>query len=216
MTNRGFWADVRLLIAGHLVFGPLVWWAITLIPIQSEADARTGIQSFLVRGNYLSKPGGIRKANNYRLTTYTGIRSCSFMGLPAMLHETACKSLKCVENSIRGTCSTDYQPKALSSWRPANTYRGDEISNHVFGLALDIDPMMNPCCGCKGHWAESERCPKDHQGTGEAPIGDYVIPNCWIDRFAAHGWYWLGNDPQLRDTMHFEYLAPPNEADCGG
>ena len=35
------------------------------------------------------------------------------------------------------------------------------------------------------------------------------LPRCWIDTFERYGFYWLGRDPQLRDTMHFEFLGNP-------
>ena len=38
-----------------------------------------------------------------------------------------------------------------------------------------------------------------------------ALPMCWINAFERYGFYWLGRDPQLRDTMHFEYLADPDE-----
>ena len=36
-----------------------------------------------------------------------------------------------------------------------------------------------------------------------------ALPRCWIDGFERFGFYWLGRDPGLRDTMHFEFLGDP-------
>jgi hypothetical protein len=36
-----------------------------------------------------------------------------------------------------------------------------------------------------------------------------ALPRCWIDAFERFGFYWLGRDPGLRDTMHFEFLGDP-------
>ena len=36
-----------------------------------------------------------------------------------------------------------------------------------------------------------------------------ALPKCWIDAFEHYGFYWLGRDPDLRDTMHFEFLGDP-------
>jgi hypothetical protein len=173
------------------------------------------VQRFLVRSDYLAAGRkGINRANAYRLRTYTRIRTTTFMGLGVDLHEAVHVPLTCVEKHIRAHCRDEYHPKALSGWRTRNSYRHPEISNHVFGLALDIDPTLNPCCGCVGNWATVERCAGLEAPEGEAPLGRHELPLCWIDAFERHGFYWLGHDPRLRDTMHFEYLAPPGAVSC--
>lgn len=170
-------------------------------------------QQFLIRSDYLTMPGGIHKANAYRVREYTPYRYTKFMGLGVTLHPVAIASLACVEKMIKSSCTDDYTPTSLSGWRPKDTYRGDEISNHVFGIAVDIDPERNPCCGCVKPWSDSPRCP-EQKSEVVTTIGDYELPECWIAAFKANGWYWLGDDPQLRDTMHFEFLAKPEEAGC--
>ena len=71
-----------------------------------------------------------------------------FMGLPISVHEKIAPALHCVEKRIRSTCtrkSRRYTPRAVGGFRTANSYRGAEISNHLFGIAIDIDPDRNPC-----------------------------------------------------------------------
>ena len=80
----------------------------------------------------------------------------------------------------------------------------------MFGIALDIDPERNPCCGCKGKWAKVELC----KGVLAGEVGPYEVPDCWIHAFKTYGWSWLGDDPILHDTMHFEYLAKPGDFKC--
>jgi len=187
--------------------------SLILIPLTTRGD-QSLIQTFLIRSNYLNS-GNVAKANNYRIHEYTSIRNTTFMGKNIMLHEKVIGPLKCVEKKIKATCSDNYTPKVLSGWRPNNTIQGAEISNHVFGIAIDIDPSINTCCGCVKDWAKAEGCknavkPDD----GSAPLGTYEIPRCWIDSFNEYGWYWLGDEPTLRDTMHFEFLAKPVDVSC--
>ncbi len=132
-----------------------------------------------------------------------------FFGLPVQLHRAVEPALKCVERRIRATCrkSADrYQPRALGGFRSVNTFRGGEVSNHLFGIALDIDPDRNPCCGCVEPWPNHPAC----QGKAETVFQTTELPRCWIRSFERYGFYWLGRDPQLRDTMHFEFLGNPD------
>jgi hypothetical protein len=195
----------------------LIAFALSVMCLASIVSAdQPLIQDFLVRSHYLAHGNtGIHKANSYRVVEYTGIRHTKFMGKPIMLHHKAHGPLACVEKQIKKQCNDDYKPMALSGWRTRNTIKGHEISNHVFGIAIDIDPHLNPCCGCVANWAKVPRC-KDAQvpADGSKPMGKYELPECWIRVFKENGWYWLGDEPTLRDTMHFEYLAKPGTVTC--
>lgn len=197
----------------------LLWAAATFLLLntligfveQATAAPAPRVQDFLVRAEYLKHGrAGINKANTWRTMTYTRIRQTSFMGHRIMLHESVHEPLKCVEQHISIMCDDPYQINAVSGWRTRNTYRYPEISNHVFGLAIDIDPERNPCCGCNGKWAKVELC----KGVKSHEVGPYELPDCWIAAFNAYGWAWLGDDPILHDTMHFEYLAKPGDFKC--
>ena len=132
-----------------------------------------------------------------------------FMGLWVNVHKKIAPALRCVEKRIRKVCTKrkdEYRPKALGGFREANSYRGGEISNHLFGIAIDIDSDRNPCCGCVSPWPDHPACKGDVSSVYERT----ALPRCWVTAFERYGFYWLGRDPELRDTMHFEFLGNPD------
>lgn len=133
-------------------------------------------------------------------------KTVRFMGLPVSIHEKIAPALACVEKRIRATCTgrSRYTPRAVGGFRTANTYRGVEVSNHLFGIALDIDPDRNPCCGCVDPWPSNPICKK----TGPV-FKRTALPRCWVKSFERFGFDWLGHD-SLEDTMHFEFLGDPD------
>jgi hypothetical protein len=133
--------------------------------------------------------------------------SVRFFGLPLTIHEKIVPALRCVEQRIVKRCNkpgSHYTPQAVGGFRQANTYRGGEVSNHLFGIAVDIDPARNPCCGCVEPWPEHQLCKNPERSIYEKTS----LTRCWIDAFERYGFYWLGRDA-LEDTMHFEYLGDP-------
>jgi hypothetical protein len=218
----------RLLWVGGLVLGGVAvaaGVAAATKPKQQLAPSPGGCapqppQPFLIRTNYLKTPGGLPAANKYRTEKYgylPGLTDSSwnpataasnavpttFFGLPITLNRRVVPVLKCVEQVIKSECvATLYTPRALSGLRNYNSYHGGEISNHMWGIAIDIDPDRNPCCGCVGHWANDPRCARPFEQ-------QYDLPNCWIGVFERYGFYWLGHDEHIRDTMHFEFLGDP-------
>jgi hypothetical protein len=187
-------------------------------------------QAFLIRKNFMiGKQLDGRKANQsirYRVqrygrvegapfeslndkTAYSQAKSVKFMGLPLLVHEKIAPALACVEHRIKKDCSKSedrYRAHAVGGFRTENSYRGAEVSNHLFGIAVDIDPNRNPCCGCVAPWPEHKAC----QGSAASVFERTELSRCWIDTFERYGFYWLGRDPQLRDTMHFEFLGNPD------
>jgi hypothetical protein len=129
-----------------------------------------------------------------------------FFGLPVSVHAKIAPALRCVEKRIRQTCTgrARYTPQALGGFRLANTYRGPELSNHLLGLAIDVDPDRNPCCGCIAPWSSSALCKE-----GGSVFERAALPKCWVRAFKRFGFDWLGND-ELEDTMHFEFLGDPD------
>lgn len=132
-------------------------------------------------------------------------RTVQFMGLPISIHAKIAPALAAVEKRIRKNCtgSSRYTPKAIGGFRSGNTYRGVEVSNHLLGIAIDIDPDRNPCCGCVDPWPDNPVCKKP--GTVYKRT---ALPRCWIQSFERFGFDWLGHDT-LEDTMHFEFLGDP-------
>ena len=186
-------------------------------------------QDFLIRSNFV-KHGQLEavahdRALRYRAEQYGSVEGMGldrynterayasavnvrFMGLPLQIHKKIAPALRCVERYIARTCTAPnerYVPRAVGGFRQANTYRGGEISNHLFGIAIDIDPNRNPCCGCVAPWHDHPAC----RAVGESIFERTALPRCWIDGFERYGFYWLGRDPGLRDTMHFEFLGDP-------
>jgi hypothetical protein len=133
-------------------------------------------------------------------------KTVRFMGLPISIHARIAPALAAVEKRIVKTCTggSRYTPHAIGGFRTANTYRGMEISNHLLGIAIDIDPEKNPCCGCVDPWPSSPLCKKE---------GDVyrrtALSKCWVHAFERFGFDWLGHDT-LEDTMHFEFLGDPD------
>lgn len=181
-------------------------------------------KKFLIRGSYI-KPGSFdskmhQKSITYRTLNYGWVegfgsrddnehpptfyaKDTTFFGLPIKLNRKVVPALKCVEEEIHRACKkTPYEPKGIGGYRDHNTYRGGEITNHLYGIALDIDVGRNPCCGCVEPWPDHPLC------KNKSIWEKTSMPKCFIDSFEKYGWYWLGRDT-LEDTMHFEFLGDP-------
>ena len=132
-------------------------------------------------------------------------KGTSFMGLGVQINEKVIPALKCVEAALKAAHADDeYHPKSAGGIRFSNTYRGFEVSNHVYGIALDIEPDKNSCCGCVAPWPNHPLC-KNKKLTVYQRM---AMPKSWVDIFERYGFYWLGHDV-LQDTMHFEFLGDP-------
>jgi hypothetical protein len=190
-------------------------------PISSCNDQAP--QDFLIRGNFLrDRPSGNARAIQYRTDQYgyfsgyghpskdakppsSFVEDTVFMGLSIRMHRKVVPALKCVEQEIQRACSEHpYTPHALAGIRYRNTYRGGEVTNHAYGIAIDIDPSENSCCGCVKPWSEAPLCKRP----AKTEYDRMRMPECWVHAFERYGFYWLGHDA-LRDTMHFEFLGDP-------
>jgi hypothetical protein len=180
-------------------------------------------QDFLVRGNFLKGgQAGIDRAIQYRTEQYgyfkgfgrpgpgalppsANVVTTTFLGLPVRMHRKVVPALHCVEEEISRACvDHPYTPRALAGIRFRNTYRGGEVTNHAYGIAIDVDPSINTCCGCVKPWNDAPAC-KRH---ANSEYDRMAMPECWVHAFERYGFYWLGHDV-LRDTMHFEFLGDP-------
>jgi len=150
-------------------------------------------------------PGfGLRSWNARPLVNQ--MRVTKFFGLSVVLHERVVPALQCVEQAIERDCrQVPYRPRSLAGTRQNNTYFGGDVSNHVYGIALDIDPNDNPCCNCVEPWRSNLRC----RGK-KSEYQRMAMPECWVSAFERYGFYWLGHD-ELEDTMHFEFLGDPRK-----
>jgi D-alanyl-D-alanine carboxypeptidase-like protein len=197
------------------------------VPPRSSTSAACNEQApqdFLVRSNFLK--GGrdaLARAIQYRTDTYGYFKgfgdagpdaqppsaylvSTTFRGLPIKMHRKVVPALRCVEEEIERSCADHpYKPQALAGIRFRNTYRGGEVTNHLFGIAIDIDPARNSCCGCVKPWSDVPACTRP----SKTEYDRMAMPECWVHAFERYGFYWLGHD-RLRDTMHFEFLGDPD------
>lgn len=123
---------------------------------------------------------------------------------PIRLNSRVVDAARCVEQEIARTCQDDYAPRRLSGIRDRNTYHNGEVSNHVYGIAVDLDPRENTCCNCVKEWRLHPLC----QATPRTIFERMTMPACWVEGFEKYGFYWLGHD-RLMDTMHFEFLGDP-------
>jgi hypothetical protein len=180
-------------------------------------------QDFLVRGQFLKTPDGNQRAIQYRTDRYGYFKgfgragpdaqppsafavSTTFMGLPVRMHRKVVPALSCVEREIVQSCADHpYTAHALAGIRFRNTYRGGEVTNHAYGIAIDVDPSINTCCGCVPPWNDAPACKKH----AKSEYDRMAMPECWVHAFERYGFYWLGHDV-LRDTMHFEFLGDPD------
>jgi hypothetical protein len=188
---------------------------------------------FLVRGSYVHRDGAPleerraraqihREAIRYRVERYGRVTGAglpewnasfaidlaeptTFMGMKVALNRRIVPAVRCAEQQIRATCPGGYRPQYLSGFRSGNTLYGGEVSNHLFGIALDVDPEHNVCCKCVGAAAMHPVCARP-----SATLADRMaMPSCWVGAFERFGFYWLGRD-ELEDTMHFEFLGDPD------
>jgi hypothetical protein len=181
-------------------------------------------QDFLVRGNFLrGGAAALERAIQYRTETYGYFKGfghapadapppshyvvpTTFMGLSVQMHRKVVPALQCVEEEIKRSCADHpYKAQALAGIRFRNTYRGGEVTNHIYGIAIDVDPSLNTCCGCVKPWNDAPAC----QRPAKTEYDRMAMPECWVHAFERYGFYWLGHDV-LRDTMHFEFLGDPD------
>jgi hypothetical protein len=177
-----------------------------------------------VRGNFLKAgPSGNQRAIQYRTDQYgyfkgygrpgpdarppsASVVETTFMGLKVKMHQKVVPALACVEEEVKRTCADHpYTAHALAGIRYRNTYRGGEVTNHAYGIAIDVDPAANSCCGCVKPWNDAPAC----QRPAKTEYDRMAMPECWVHAFERFGFYWLGHDV-LRDTMHFEFLGDPD------
>lgn len=174
---------------------------------KGRLDGHGNVKALRYRVERYGRVEGVPYAELNSTDAHTQAIGVRFFGLPVSVHRAIEPALRCVEKRIRATCQRRgerYVPRALGGFREHNTYRGGEVSNHLFGIAIDIDPERNPCCGCVEPWPQHPACQRDVDVSERS-----ALPKCWIEGFERYGFYWLGRDPQLRDTMHFEFLGDP-------
>jgi hypothetical protein len=232
-SRRGLRAALPVLAAlAFLAVLPVKSELASAEPPEALACNDQGRLPFLIRGNYLDSGATTpaeklaraalhKQAIRYRTLQYGYVEGfgseddnphpaayyaapTSFMGLHVTVNRRILPALTCVEQEIRATCSEPYRPQYLSGLRTTNTFHNNEVSNHLYGIAVDVDPEHNFCCGCVGPAAAHPIC-KDKTATRRDRM---AMPDCWVSAFERFGFYWLGRDA-MEDTMHFEFLGDP-------
>ncbi len=213
---------------------PATKLTVTLADGKTAHCREQSAQSFLIRGNWFPRTSDAEKlkegrklleeAIKYRTEKYGYFegfgnpksnphppkyyaKSTKFMGMSVQVHSKIIPALACVEAALKATPAGDaYKPRAMGGIRFHNTYRGVEISNHVYGIAIDIEPDKNTCCGCVAPWNNHPLCKQKDKTVWDR----MVMPRSWVETFEKYGFYWLGHDV-LQDTMHFEFLGDPDK-----
>lgn len=183
-------------------------WVVRARMTEEEKRTRRALAAQAVQfrtEKYGRFPGFGRPEWNARTPMSQAVNARVF-GLPVRIHERILPAIRCAEREIASACTaTPYTPQRLSGIRDRNTYHNGEVSNHVYGIALDIDPTRNSCCGCVAPWPDHPLCRLRTDNIYDR----MAMPECWVHAFEKFGFYWLGHDA-LRDTMHFEFLADPD------
>ncbi len=78
---------------------------------------------------------------------------------------------------------------------------GDQWSAHSYGLAIDLNPVMNPYVAADKVLPEKGRLFSDR--TKDAP-GMITKSSLAYQVFIAHGWHWGGDFTSVKDYQHFE------------
>lgn len=84
-------------------------------------------------------------------------------------------------------------------------YGTNQVSNHSFGLAVDINPALNPYVAIDGKIFPSGAIYDPHR-SGTLVEGDKVV-----SLFESKGWEWGGKGvavagSQLKDWQHFQKI----------
>jgi hypothetical protein len=87
-----------------------------------------------------------------------------------------------------------------STFNYRNIVGGENLSQHAFGRAIDINPRQNPYV--KGDIVLPQNAVYSPNIPGTIVSGDAVV-----DAFVKRGWDWGGNWQRLKDWQHFEKRA---------
>jgi hypothetical protein len=91
-----------------------------------------------------------------------------------------------------------------SAFNFRNVAGTDVLSHHALGVAIDINPLLNPMV-IGGDVFPPDGAP--HVERTSARPGMIVRPGPVVDLFAHHGWAWGGDWPHMKDYHHF--FKPP-------
>ena len=85
-----------------------------------------------------------------------------------------------------------------------------KISSHSFGAGIDINPEHNPMLPTN---QESMQNMSDWMGKqreeSESSNKSYMLPDSVVSLFKSYGFRWLGDNSELLDMMHFDFIGDP-------
>jgi hypothetical protein len=87
-----------------------------------------------------------------------------------------------------------------SAFNYRNIVGGENLSQHAYGRAIDINPRQNPYI--KGDII----LPQNAVYATDVP-GTIISDGPVVEAFVKHGWDWGGNWQRLKDWQHFEKRA---------
>ncbi len=108
--------------------------------------------------------------------------------------------------------TVDYGPlKTAGGYADKTIANSSTISNHHWGIAVDINPDKNRQYLAKNStsWAEVTAWRQTHSGYNASCPTD--MPEAFVKAFTNNGFAWGGAWKSTCDAMHFEYVA-----DCSG
>ncbi len=115
------------------------------------------------------------------------------IGLVALVDEFGADDIKSME--ANNSCGFNYRVVAGTT----------TLSNHAYGLAVDINPIYNPYVKKKSDGSDyvSPAIAKDYVKERD---GEYCIDkdDLAYQLFTSYGWGWGGDYKSLKDYMHFE------------
>lgn len=141
---------------------------------------------------------------------YRGFNNEIYQG-QIVIHKDLESSIKTIFNRIFSETNfpiTSVLPLSMFNWDSSSKYNNsgafdwrfvsnsDEISDHAFGAAIDINPLLNP-------WVKKD-LPKSHNQAYDPNKRGTLHANSDVVRiFKEEGWKWGGDWKNSKDWMHF-------------
>ena len=76
-------------------------------------------------------------------------------------------------------------------------FGSERLSNHAYGFAIDINPLLNP-------FIKDGKILPDGASYDQTKTGTLSAENLIVKRFKEFGWVWGGDWENIKDYQHFE------------
>jgi hypothetical protein len=87
-----------------------------------------------------------------------------------------------------------------SAFNYRNIVGGENLSQHAYGRAIDINPRQNP-------YIKGDIILPQNAVYAPDVLGTIISDGPVVEAFVKHGWDWGGNWQRLKDWQHFEKRA---------